>query len=108
MTDGWNGFSLLGGNGGKERTSTAKQDVFILPGFHFLKQISAKYNRAASTAGAAGMDILFLEVKYQHTAILVFVTKTVSFSAEQVMSKFKAYLFIFIFSPYYTQSYQGS
>ena len=65
MTDPGDGETLLGGGGGEQGSGTAEKDMGKLSTVQLVQKLAAKDNGAASTAGTAGMDILFLPVEYQ-------------------------------------------
>ena len=69
MTDAGDALALLRCCRRHERAGCRKKDTLELPVLKLRQQIAGKNRGAASTAGAAGMHILFCPVVKQHPAI---------------------------------------
>ena len=88
MTNGRNAFSLLGGKGRKQGACTAEQNVFQLSLCHLAQQIAAEHHSAATAAGSAGMNILFLQIKNHGTAVIIYSADADTVFAKQFHEKF--------------------
>ena len=69
MTDPGNGKPLLGGGGGEQCARAAKQYFFQFPPVQLPQKVAAQGDGAAPAAGAAGVDVLFVVVENQGSAV---------------------------------------
>lgn len=69
MTDPGYGKPLLGGGGGEQCARAAKQYFFQFSPVQLPQKVAAQGDGAASAAGAAGVDVLFVVVEDHRSAV---------------------------------------
>ena len=72
MTSAGNGQTLLGGSRGEQCARSAEENAVQFATAELIEQMPAQSDSAASTAGAACMDVLGFGIENQHAAIQEF------------------------------------